>query len=55
MVLPMEYSEPYSVLTRVRSALLMGKHLGLKYDCTNGDALYQIAAHINARIHFLGS
>ncbi|XP_057446810.1 uncharacterized protein LOC130738713 [Lotus japonicus] len=40
MVLPKEFSEPYGVLTRARSKLLMGKRCGMKYDCTDDTALY---------------
>lgn len=49
MVLPAELSEPYGVLTRARSAILIGKRLGMTYDCTDGVAQFQIAAQINSR------
>lgn len=49
MVLPAERSEPYDILTRARSAVLMGKRLGMTFDCTDGVAEYQIAAQIRAR------
>lgn len=49
MVLPTEMSEPYGVLTRARSAVLMGKRLGLRYDCPDDIPLFQIANEIKAR------
>lgn len=49
MVLRGELLEPYEILTRAQSAILMGKHSGIKYDCTDTTAFYQIATKINAR------
>lgn len=49
MLLPAEFSEPHGVMTRAMSALLMGKRLGMSYDCTDATALNQIAAQIQAR------
>ena len=50
MILPKEFSEPYSVMTTARSAVLMGKYCGMKYDCVDDVVLYQIAAQISARM-----
>lgn len=49
MLLPTELSKPRGVMTRVRSALLMGKRLSLVYNCSNEVALNHIAAQIYAR------
>lgn len=49
MVLPMELAEPYGILTRAQSAILMDKHLAMKYDCTDDVARHQIAVQIYAR------
>ncbi|XP_057446145.1 uncharacterized protein LOC130738224 [Lotus japonicus] len=49
MVLPVELSEPYGIMTRARSVVLMGKRLGMVFDCSDDVATYQIAAQINAR------
>lgn len=35
IVLPHEFQEPHGILTRARSAILMGKRLGMEYDCTD--------------------
>lgn len=49
MLFSSEFFEPRGVLTRARSALLMGHRLGLVHDCTDDVALNQIAAQILAR------
>lgn len=47
MVLPMKLSDPYGIMTRAQSAILMGKRLGMAYDCTDDVAINQIDAQIN--------
>lgn len=49
MVLTMELLEPYGVLTRARSVVLMGKRLSTVYNCTYDVASHQIASQIFAR------
>ncbi|XP_057439789.1 uncharacterized protein LOC130731494 [Lotus japonicus] len=49
MVLSKELSNPYSVMTHARSAILMGKRLGMTYDCPDFIAEGEIATQILAR------
>lgn len=35
MVLPTEFSEPFGVMSKARSDLLMGNYLGMRYDFTD--------------------
>lgn len=49
MVLPTEFQNPQGVLTRERSAMLMGKRLGLVFECSDEEATRGIASQIAAR------
>lgn len=42
------FLEPHGVVTRARSALLMEKYLGMRYDCIDEIALNQIVSQIQA-------
>lgn len=49
MVLLTELLETYGFLTQARSTILMGKHLGMTYDCSDDVSQFQIAAQIMER------
>lgn len=49
MVLPVEYQQPQGVMTRAKSAMLMGKRLGMIYDSSDEEAVRGIASQIAAR------
>lgn len=50
MLLPADFSEPHGVMTRARNALLMGKYVGVKFDCSDEVVVNHIAAQIRARM-----
>lgn len=49
MVLSEEFSNPYGVMTRARSAIQLGKRLGLRFACPDVVAEGEVAAQILAR------
>lgn len=49
MVLPIEFQQPQGIMTRAKSAMLMGKRLGMIYDCSDEEVMKGIASQIAAR------